>query len=1156
MYIRLIVSLFAFAILATMVMWLGPLLEIGQSRPLEAWWARLLLTLGLAMLIFLPLAWRWWRLRKAEDALKSSLTRQQEMGKAQADKLQEIFSRAINTLKIHQRKTAWYKSSPGLYELPWYVFIGPPGSGKTTALRNAGLRFPLQQHLGQDVIQGVGGTRHCDWWFSDQAVLIDTAGRFTTQDSDQHTDAVAWNSFLGLLKKHRPKQALNGVLLTLSVQDLLGPSQKRHALAMTIHARLQELVRSLGVCPPVYVLVTKLDWLEGFQETHQQLSEQEREQAWGVNLNHPTNIEHALSTELPEGLGNLEQHLLKRLGDRLLHEPQARVRTRLLEFPHAFAQLRPSLMHVLTSIFKGEGPFDQAIQLRGVYFTSGTQDGTVFDRMLAGFQQAPAAAQPGQGQPQGKSFFIRNTLLQVIFPEQHLVGHASKRALFEMLSYWGVVGGALLVAIFLGGAWWISHQHNSELLTKVDAAVPDLEARIEQLPKAGPHHLEALFGSLDDLLGIVPERSNATTHGMGLSQYAHMAQAQKLSYQRALQTSLMPHVAQRFEEGLAQSLTGEPELVYEYLKAYLMLYEPSRFDGAFLEPWVIQDWSATRLAVFPPELRNGALHHLRQAIALGAPSQLPPKDTVLIEQARRVIGHRPLDQRLHQRMLRLYRQDAHPEFSVLQAAGPAAVGIFSRASGKNLQEGVPSVFTRPAYYQTYLPGLPEQAKQLLNEQAWVLGTTTPGPSQSVSDLVKLARQRYVEDYIRTWDAFLQDIRLQRPSDFSAAVQLARALAAPQSPLYLFLKGASQHTRLAGAAPQVAEQAEKNANASLASALPSTMALHGADSVGLVQIQAPVEQRVDTYFHDLNQLFKDDGQGYAPVSAVLNQLYAQLAAVQAAQNSKSPPPPAEQLNALQMNASLMPEPIESMVSQLAGHGSAQGRAAERANLNSELRPLLEVCQRTVGNRYPVQATASADILTQDFARFFGPGGLMDQFFQSHLAGLVDTGHAVWRFKPGSDGSQAPPAAALLQFQRAQRIRDVFFGQSASGASFEVEMRLVNSTAKQDVFYLDNNGKLAMFSVQHEPRHRIRWGGQLPSDTVSIRASEGKPKVFKGPWALFRLFDTASLQATDRPELVRATFVLEGREFEFELMANSAFNPLTLAELRQFRCPGGL
>jgi type VI secretion system protein ImpL len=101
-----------------------------------------------------------------------------------------------------------------IYQLPWYLIIGPPGCGKTTALSNSGLRFPLADQVGKAAVQGVGGTRNCDWWFAEDAVLLDTAGRYTTQDSYQQVDSAAWQGFLGMLKKHRPRRPINGVLVS------------------------------------------------------------------------------------------------------------------------------------------------------------------------------------------------------------------------------------------------------------------------------------------------------------------------------------------------------------------------------------------------------------------------------------------------------------------------------------------------------------------------------------------------------------------------------------------------------------------------------------------------------------------------------------------------------------------------------------------------------------------------------------------------------------------------------------------------------------------------------------------------------------------------------------------------------------------------------
>jgi type VI secretion system protein ImpL len=107
-----------------------------------------------------------------------------------------------------------------LYEQPWYVIIGPPGAGKTTALLNARLKFPLATEMGEGAVAGVGGTRLCDWWFTEDAVLIDTAGRYTTQDSDAPVDRAGWEAFLDLLKRTRPREPLNGVIVAFALSDI------------------------------------------------------------------------------------------------------------------------------------------------------------------------------------------------------------------------------------------------------------------------------------------------------------------------------------------------------------------------------------------------------------------------------------------------------------------------------------------------------------------------------------------------------------------------------------------------------------------------------------------------------------------------------------------------------------------------------------------------------------------------------------------------------------------------------------------------------------------------------------------------------------------------------------------------------------------------
>jgi type VI secretion system protein ImpL len=277
----------------------------------------------------------------------------------EAAQLGQRFKEALDLLKQLRfgvdRPSLWTRiralgSQQYLYNLPWYVFIGAPGAGKTTALINSGLRFPLADRLGREAVRGVGGTRNCDWWFTDEAVFLDTAGRYTTQQSDREVDAAAWRSFLALLKKSRPRRPINGVLVTISVADLLQQSAaERETHARALRTRVQELYQTLGLRIPVYVLVTKSDLLAGFSEFFGALGREERAQAWGFALPYGTEVldPAALSGELQR----LERRLYDQLPERLEEERDATRRALLYGFPQQFALLRDRLVQFVEGAF-------------------------------------------------------------------------------------------------------------------------------------------------------------------------------------------------------------------------------------------------------------------------------------------------------------------------------------------------------------------------------------------------------------------------------------------------------------------------------------------------------------------------------------------------------------------------------------------------------------------------------------------------------------------------------------------------------------------------------------------------------------------------------------------------------------------------------------
>jgi len=306
-------------------------------------------------------------------------------------------------------------------ELPWYVMIGAPGSGKTTALINSGLRFPLYAKDTTPSIPGIGGTRNCDWWFSDEAVLLDTAGRYTTQDSDRKADAAAWLGFLRLLKEARPQRPLNGAIVTASVMDLmLWTKAERAKFAGHVRMRISEMYAALGVRFPVYVLATKTDMLAGFVEFFGDMDVMARSQVWGTTF--PMDIDPALyAGPYASDFAALEGRLGAEMLARLQEERDLQRRAAIYRFPQQFHAMGPLMGEFVAQAF-GTQVNQKPLLVRGAYFSSGTQEGNPIDRVLVALARTfrlDRAAAAGLGGT-GKSFFLTRLLREVVFSEAGL----------------------------------------------------------------------------------------------------------------------------------------------------------------------------------------------------------------------------------------------------------------------------------------------------------------------------------------------------------------------------------------------------------------------------------------------------------------------------------------------------------------------------------------------------------------------------------------------------------------------------------------------------------------------------------------------------------------------------------------------------------------
>jgi type VI secretion system protein ImpL len=1172
-------ALYGLLTLSALIWWVGPLIAFADHRPLDGTGARLAAIGAVAAVIVLFTVLGIVKRRRAARAMVEGLQPGPSTSDKELEQLGKRFSEALAMLEDSARKSgkrSFLQRGSHLYDLPWYIFIGAPGSGKTTALLNAGLTFPLAGKMGQGAVKGVGGTRNCDWWFTDQAVLIDTAGRYTLQQSDEKVDAVAWNGFLGLLKKSRPRRPVNGVMLTVNVQDLLQQSpadRKEHAARL--RARLQELHDQLKVRPPVYLLVTKTDLVAGFNETFGELGKEERDQVWGFSFPYDPHGRDSVMQEFASEFAALEKRLRDRLIDRLRNEPDVLKRNAIFAFPQQFAGLKGLLGGFLEQVFEGGGELEQRPLLRGVYFTSGTQEGTPIDRVLGTLARAFGVDQRAAGvaAARGKSFFLTRLLRDVVFQEQGLVGeNRAALARSRRMRTFGMAAIAVAAMAMLAG-WTVSYLRNQAYVAEVQARLPEVKKAVDSVAPTGGSD----FGNLPQVLDIVASAARPSgfdpesvplLNGLGLYQGRYLAAGARTGYEHLQEHALLPRVAHRLEERLRAVNRDNLELAYEALKAYLMLYLPEHFDAEALQAWVTLDWDVNLARTLTAEQRAALGNHLADALASGVPQALAPMDKNLVAGVREMLVAYPLEYRVFSRVKRGSSSPEFPEVSVASAAGPNAVQVFERASGQPLTKGVPGLFTKDGYFKGFQAAVAKVTNQLATEQSWVLGTSAAGGAADAArnalsgsdDMTNRVRRLYLQEYIKLWDAYLADVRLVRLDSIDRSVSVARVLAAPDSPLAAWLRAITRETQL-GAAAQAARKPALPGNTQLGQRTEQAR----KDMAALVGKSpepagggggAPLEQMVDDHFAHIHRLVTGQPAPIDDVLKMFNDVYVQLSAVSAAQKSKSAPPPSAGADAAKAAAGLQPEPIKSMLEQLGSAGATQSRAAERRGLTDELKPIADFCARAVSGRFPFAAGSKSDVLPDDFGQLFGVGGQFDDFFQRRLAGLVDVGATPWRFKPLADGTTPAGGTALPDFQRASRIRDAFFRAGGKVPGFKVDLRALDLRDIKELS-LDIDGQVYKFTAGNTAAQTISWPSTKVASQIKLTgAPGGTPQVFEGPWALFRLINQSEVQPSPQPEKFNVIVQVDGHKALLEVTSSSAINPLRMREMTTFRCPDTL
>jgi type VI secretion system protein ImpL len=997
-----------------------------------------------ALLGVAALAWmgrRWLATRRARLIEAEITAPDKEANRHEMAVVRDGLQKAITTIKSSRLGIVAGKRA--LYELPWLVIIGNPAAGKSSAITRSGLQFPFAD---SKVVQGIGGTRNCDWFFTSEGILLDTAGRYAVEDEHR----AEWHGFLDLLKKHRSRAPVNGIVIAVSIAELRSEdADAAMRLARSLRKRVQDLIERLQVFAPVYVMFTKADLIAGFTDFFAPFEQNERERIWGATKPY---LRKAGSKDVLVFFDEAFDGLLEGLKETGIanlmqpHRATAAPPSGVFTFPLEFAALRVPLRAFLAVLFE-DNPYQFKPVFRGFYFTSALQEGEapcVQSRRVADRFTLELAADGPAAQTQ-RSYFLLDLFRKVMFEDRHLVSQYSSRHSVR-LQYAGLLCGVLVLGGLLAGWTW-SYLANRELIASVQADV-DKAARSQKGRVDLQSRLDALVilqGRLEQLQAY--RASRPWPLRFGLYQGDALDRKLRSEYLGGMREVMLQPVAASLEaqlHALAPGSAVAAEDGYNALKTYLMLADPAHAEQGHLNDQLSRHWrrwlEANRGAMPREQMIRSAERLMTfYAAQTGAPD-LPRIDSklALVEGARDKLRLAVNGMPARERVYSEIRARANTRFASMTVARIVDEQDRALLTGSH---AVPGAFTREAWEGFVERAIADAASKEQQGADWVLKTASKDDltlSGSPQQIQNARTEMYKNDYAREWQRFVQGVTVQEMKGFGDAVKAMNRLGDPQlSPLAKVLQAI--HAQTAWDNPSLLNAQMQQAQTGVINWI-KTRVLRMTPAPINVNIQLDAgkyEKPLGPVGREFSALAKLVGNGQPSLMrSYLEALSRLRGRLNTLRNQGDPGPGARQFmqQTLEGNGSELADALRLVDEQMMAGMSDSQRHAIRPIL---VRPLMQVFavivrpaeaelnktwlaqvyepfQRSLAQKFPFDGSARVEASAAEIAQIFGPAGAVARFADTALGPLVVRRGDVVTPRTWGDMGITLQAAALRQF----------------------------------------------------------------------------------------------------------------------------------------------
>ena len=680
------------------------------------------------------------------------------------------------------------------------------------------------------------------------------------------------------------------------------------------------------------------------------------------------------------------------------------------------------------------------------------------------------------------------------------------------------------------------------------------------------------------------ERNDQNFFNFGMDRQLQLLQFAKRNYGEQVKSVLMPALNQ-MTETLGQLNTGisqedkQDEIYYDTLKAYLMLTEqPEKTENTFLNKMLNDYALVTRNKRLQPILKFYA-----DNLAANTDWKLKGDEALTIRSRRNLIyliGITQADEQVYREIMSEASQK-YPELTLADLIQKDYRGIWS--SNKTL----PGIYTDKAWNEYIKSAFENASQQKGSSGDWVLAINESDPSKNITE--EKLKAYYFSDYQQAWYQFLNGITWSEQASLQDTAAQLQTYSDPQnSPLLALFAVIKENSHPAeqkvGLADSMAQALKKQIN-TLGNNAPvgtKTLVKEGMAEGNKVADEemkdlkdnfaspvkgafSPLVQLVDPNENPTNELSL---QRYLERIAVseqkLKQIYqsdsADAAAKQAVQsvltgsnNEFTEGNRYAKLIETSLGNQLAPFSQQVFIQPFRVSWMNISTPAQR-NIN-ELwqKSIVESWQKDFSGRYPF-ANTDSEIAIPLLAKYLEPQqGLIDQFIQQQLSGVVTKQGDQWVATSGQI-MQVNPKFLESVNQLKVISQDLFF-QGDTGYLFELKPI---PTANLVRYHLQIDGQNLEYFNQKAQWQSFKWPGDMlkAGTRITWESDVGglqKEQEFNGRWGFIRLLAQAKVMPVDK-----STYLLEWQSskshvIRFYLRSTAGKGPLSLLDLKNTPLP---